>query len=136
MKPSHATDLLRALSVPSRMRIVTLLKTQGPLPVKRIAEALDMTSPAVSQHLKVLRNVGLVQSERHGYFVPYEVNTLALSDCCGTLIRVFACADCASDAEEALATSGAEALLRRRDLLLQELRKIEIELETLRERER
>jgi len=133
---SHATELLRALSVPSRMQIMTLLNAHGPLPVMRIAEMLEMTSPAVSQHLKVLRNVGLVRSERQGYVVPYEVNAGALSDCCGTLIRVFACADCAAAGGHDVPTTETETLLQRRDTLLQEIHQIEIELEELRGQEK
>lgn len=130
--PSHTTDLLRAVSVPSRMQILTLLKARGPLPVKRIAKLLGMTSPAVSQHLKVLRNVGLVHSERHGYVVPYEVNADGLADCCGRLIRVFACETCGSVPEEGAAVTETEALLQRREALLGELRQVEIKLEQLR----
>jgi len=44
---AHAAEIFRALSVPNRMRILMLLKTQGSLPVKAIAETLNMTSPAV-----------------------------------------------------------------------------------------
>jgi ArsR family transcriptional regulator len=129
---SRAAEIFRALSVPSRMQILLLLKSGGPLPVKTIAETLKMTSPAVSQHLKVLRHAGLVQSERQGYFVPYAVDAPALSDCCGMVVRVCACPSC--DATDTVTEEDTEAvaLVRRRETLLHELDRIETELAALR----
>ena len=132
-----AAEVFKALSVPSRMRILMLLKSEGPLPVKSIAEGLDMTAPAVSQHLKVLRHVGLVRAERQGYWMPYAVDAEALSDSCGMLIRVCACPACNGGQREAEedddeAESEASTLLRRREGLLAELQRIEGELEELR----
>jgi ArsR family transcriptional regulator len=133
MNPQIAADVFKALSVPSRMRILMLLKSEGPLPVKSIAEDLGMTSPAVSQHLKVLRHVGLVRAERQGYWVPYSVNAEALSDSCGMIVRVCACSGCREEASESRESeSETEILLRRRDELLSELQRIEGELDDLR----
>lgn len=133
MNESHAAEIFRALSVPSRMQILLLLKSGGPLPVKTIAETLDMTSPAVSQHLKVLRQAGLVQSERQGYFVPYAVDARALSDCCGMVVRVCACSShAATGGEKPNGTDETAALIERRGALLRELERIERELASLR----
>jgi DNA-binding transcriptional ArsR family regulator len=74
MRRAEATEVFKALSVPSRMQIFSLLKREGPLPVKEIAGSLGMTAPAVSQHLRVLRTAGLVTSKRQGYWVPYAVD--------------------------------------------------------------
>ena len=132
MKHHNAAEMFKALSVPSRMQILTLLRSQGPLPVKTIAEELGMTSPAVSQHLKILRHVGLVRAERQGYWVPYAVDPKALSDCCGMLVHVCACPACHSAPPHDKAESETDALLQRRDKLLAELQRIETELEVLR----
>ena len=133
MRHHNAAEMFKALSVPSRMQILTLLRSQGPLPVKTIAEELGMTSPAVSQHLKILRHVGLVRPERQGYWVPYDVDAKALSDCCGMLVHVCACPACHSTpTREKTEQTETDALLQRRDKLLAELQRIETELETLR----
>ena len=136
MDPVHAANTFRALGVPSRMRILMLLKSEGPLPVKIIAERLDMTSPAISQHLKVLRHVGLVQAERHGYWVPYAVDAHALSNCCGTLVRMCACPSCHGQEDEAGKrnedASEEDLLLSRREELLSRLQHVEEELDRLR----
>ena len=137
MDQSHATEFFRALSVPNRVHILMLLKSEGPLPVKEIAERLEMTAPAVSQHLKVLRHVGLVHAERQGYFVPYSVDHGGLNDCCGMMIRV--CGGHACHHGSVRAHDGAaspEGLRRRRDELLAELHRIEIALAGLSEEER
>jgi ArsR family transcriptional regulator, arsenate/arsenite/antimonite-responsive transcriptional repressor len=76
--------LFRALSDPSRFRLVKLLAARpksragdgcgdGPLCVNALAHQLNITQSAVSQHLRVLRNIGLVRGERRGAFVHYTV---------------------------------------------------------------
>jgi DNA-binding transcriptional ArsR family regulator len=126
------SEVFKALSVPSRIHILSLLKHHGPMPVKDIAEAVGMTSPAISQHLKILRSAGLVDSKREGFWVPYAINVEALHDCCGQLIQVCACPSCHHPQEEQQGSTPTERLLHRREQLLAELQRIENELEELR----
>ncbi len=67
----------KALAVESRVRIVRLLR-ERPLCVNALAARLGVTSAAVSQHLRVLANAGLVRGRRRGYYVHYEINKAAL----------------------------------------------------------
>ena len=46
-----------------------------------LAAVLEITPSAVSQHLKVLKNAGLVKGERRGYYVHYRINPEALKNC-------------------------------------------------------
>jgi DNA-binding transcriptional ArsR family regulator len=55
-------DILTALADPTRRGIVELLRT-GPRRAGEIAEALDMSAPAMSRHLRVLRTSGLLEEE-------------------------------------------------------------------------
>jgi DNA-binding transcriptional ArsR family regulator len=55
-------DTLAALGEPNRLRIVELLRT-GPRPVNDIRGRLGLRQSQVSQHLKVLKDVGLVEME-------------------------------------------------------------------------
>ena len=64
---------LKVLSVGTRVRIVKLLKGRA-LCVNALAHRLDVTQSAVSQHLRVLREAGLVIDEKHGYYVHYRLN--------------------------------------------------------------
>ncbi len=134
MHRHRMAEVLKALSVPSRIRILELLKAEGALPVKQIAGTLEMTSPAVSQHLKVLRHAGLVNAERQGYWVPYSVNASALSDCCGMVVQMCACPSCSGHERgvEGGSADETDALLARREKLLKQLQSIETQLEELR----
>jgi ArsR family transcriptional regulator len=66
-------EIFKALADPTRLRLVKLLGECGcrVLCVSALAHRLGVTQSAVSQHLRVLRQAGLVRGERHGYFVHY-----------------------------------------------------------------
>jgi DNA-binding transcriptional ArsR family regulator len=66
------TEIFKALSAPTRLRLVKLLgEHEGALCVNALARRLDVSQSAVSQHLRVLRQTGLVRSERRGSSVHY-----------------------------------------------------------------
>jgi DNA-binding transcriptional ArsR family regulator len=52
---------------------------------------LGITPAAVSQHLKILRQSGLVRSERQGYWIPYSIDEEALENCGKTLNEICTC---------------------------------------------
>src|SRR4030042_5135076 len=58
---------------------------------KRIAELLAITPAAVSQHLKILKQAGLVRNERKGYWIPYAIEEQALQNCGRILNEVCTC---------------------------------------------
>ena len=78
----------RALSSESRINILMLLK-EHPQCVKAIAERLQMTQPAVSQHLRVLKEAGLVKATKTGYWMHYQLDAFALDSCGKSLAKVF-----------------------------------------------
>lgn len=69
----EAVRFLEALGQETRFKILKLL-TLGRLCVCEIEEALQMSEPAVSQHLRVLRNAGLVEQSREGQWVFCSIN--------------------------------------------------------------
>lgn len=71
------TEVLHALAQPHRREILQLLAS-GELPAGEIAGAFDVTRPAVSQHLRVLRDAGLVLERRDGTRRLYRINTETL----------------------------------------------------------
>ena len=71
--PKEVARVLKVLSVESRVRIVQLLKGRA-LCVNALAARLDVTQGAVSQHLRIMRDAGLVIDEKRGYFVHYRLN--------------------------------------------------------------
>ena len=58
-------DALQALAEPRRRRILTLVRDRE-LAVSEIAAQFDVTRPAISQHLRVLKEAGLVTDRREG----------------------------------------------------------------------
>jgi DNA-binding transcriptional ArsR family regulator len=63
--PAGAGDPFEALSDPNRREILRLL-SMGDSPVQQIAEAMPISRPAVSRHLRLLKNAGLVTEEAQG----------------------------------------------------------------------
>jgi DNA-binding transcriptional ArsR family regulator len=57
--------VFHALGDPTRRAILEKL-TDGPVTVSRLADPLDLTLAAVVQHIQVLEECGLVQTEKHG----------------------------------------------------------------------
>lgn len=90
-KKSVPSEIFKVLGVESRVRIIELLKSKGPIGVNKIAEALEITPSAVSQHLKVLKHTGLVRNERKGYWIPYSIDEAALEKCRCMLNEVCTC---------------------------------------------
>lgn len=81
---SQASEMLRQLAHPTRLRIVDLIHTAGTLPVNDIMQYLDLTQSATSQHLNQMRRTGLLKSERRGKEVWYSMadsRPIALLNC-------------------------------------------------------
>jgi DNA-binding transcriptional ArsR family regulator len=71
--------LFKILSVGTRVRILNLIKERA-LCVNALSQALKITPAAVSQHLRVLRDAGLVTAEKRGYFVHYKANAARMNE--------------------------------------------------------
>jgi len=65
--------IFKVLSVEARVEIVRMLKVR-PLCVGALSVRLNITQGAVSQHLRILRDAGLVIPEKRGYYVHYRLN--------------------------------------------------------------
>lgn len=71
----NLVNFIKALSDPTRLRILNFLKdSERPLCVNAIAGMLRVTQSAVSQHLRLLRQLKLVIGRRRGNFIHYEIN--------------------------------------------------------------
>lgn len=81
---NQASDMLRTLAHPDRLRVVDALNTVGELPVGKLTEYLEITQSSTSQHLTHMRRVGLLKAERRGKEVWYSVadaRPIALLNC-------------------------------------------------------
>jgi DNA-binding transcriptional ArsR family regulator len=84
------SEIYKALGDPTRLRLLKLLTDQtlvfcdgtcdgsNFLCVGALAKKLAVTQSAVSQHLRILRQAGLVQSERRGTFMHYSISAQGL----------------------------------------------------------
>lgn len=124
MTELESFEMFKALSVETRVKILNLLKAQGPLGAKEIAKLLRVTPAAASQHLKILKQAGLVRSERKGYWIPYSVNVEVLEKYRQRLTQVCTCG-CQGTGnwkEQELDKAGVEALKKYEKDLKDELK--------------
>jgi DNA-binding transcriptional ArsR family regulator len=73
-------DTFAALADPTRRRILELLARDGPTTASQIVAHFRLTPPAISQHLKVLREAQLVQMDKRAQQRVYRINPAALRD--------------------------------------------------------
>ncbi|MBD3275554.1 MAG: metalloregulator ArsR/SmtB family transcription factor [Candidatus Marinimicrobia bacterium] len=66
-------DILKALANPIRLKIVDAVK-DGEVCVGNLAKMTGASQSCVSQHLSILRNIGLVKTYRDGNLVCYTLN--------------------------------------------------------------
>lgn len=71
--PEKHARIFKVLSVDTRIKMIDLLKRRS-LCVNALANILNVTPAAVSQHLRVLRDANIVVADKQGYFVHYRVN--------------------------------------------------------------
>jgi DNA-binding transcriptional ArsR family regulator len=70
---ANAAEAFAALADPTR-RIIFERLAARPMPVGRLAERLPVSRPAVSQHLKVLKDAGLVTDRQEGTQRVYSID--------------------------------------------------------------
>lgn len=76
-------DVFSAISDPTRRKILEMLASRGELSASEIYSEFNVSHPAISQHLKTLREAGLVKVEKHAQQRLYKINpqtVLALED--------------------------------------------------------
>ena len=76
-RTTTTSDAFNAVAEPRRREILSYLALEE-RSVSEIVERMGMEQPSVSKHLKVLKDVGLVQVRREGRQMLYHVNALAM----------------------------------------------------------
>ena len=73
-------QVFKALGDPVRLRLLSLIGAHqgGEVCVCDLTSAFDLTQPTISHHLKVLRDAGIITSERRGTWVYYRLVPAAL----------------------------------------------------------
>jgi len=86
MPLAEAVRLLEAVSEPNRLRILAVLY-DGRMCVCELCAALGLKQSVMSQHLRVLRDRGLVEHRKDGLWVDYELAPAALRGTKGRILR-------------------------------------------------
>ncbi|MGD9551600.1 MAG: ArsR/SmtB family transcription factor [Candidatus Caldatribacteriota bacterium] len=80
-------NILKALSDETRYQLVNLLLKHD-LCVGALAARLNISESAVSQHLKILRDAGIVKGEKRGYYTHYYVDQKVLKEAADQIIQL------------------------------------------------
>ena len=73
-------DVFTALAEPNRRSILEMLASEGQLSASAISRKFRVSPPAISQHLKILREASLVRMEKRAQQRLYQINPEALHD--------------------------------------------------------
>lgn len=98
-----SAEVFKALGDPTRLKITKIIFASKNICVGMIAKNLNITQPAVSQHLKILKNAGLVNAQKIGYHVHYSLNVEQISRYVKNYEHLFGkievepCIDCPDD---------------------------------------
>ena len=78
----------KAISDANRVKIMELLK-DGELNVSEICNHFEMKQPSISHHLNILKNADIVKDRKIGKEVFYYLNTICITNCCGSFQNRF-----------------------------------------------
>lgn len=81
-------DVFHALSDPTRRQIVRLLRA-GDLSAGDIAEHFELARSTMSGHFNVLKQAGLIVSERNGTTIVYSLNISVVEDVLASILDLF-----------------------------------------------
>lgn len=73
-KFAACAEMLAAMGEPTRLAILHFLSVESPKSVGEVAKFVGMDMVNASHHLRVLKNAGLVTSQKNGRFVEYKIN--------------------------------------------------------------
>ncbi len=76
----ESSELLRALTHPLRMQILEFIDQNEQINVNKIYNTLNLEQSITSQHLRILRNAGIVETKRDGKFIYYSINYTKVGD--------------------------------------------------------
>jgi DNA-binding transcriptional ArsR family regulator len=74
-------EVLKALGDEKRLKIIKIFASNNneTFCVSDVAKQLDISQPATSQHIKILKNIGILEENRRGFRVFYKINSDVLA---------------------------------------------------------
>jgi DNA-binding transcriptional ArsR family regulator len=107
MKSNRDVLRLRALAHPTRLGMVQRLARTPEICACDLGDAFDVSQPTISEHLRILRNAGLVRTRREGTSICYSLEPDAVAELAGLLAELAAARPGYVAAERASAASSA-----------------------------
>ena len=80
--------VFKALSDETRREILKIL-SKGDMSMGDIANNFNMSKPAISKHLYILKNAKLITAEKKGQFIIYSINTSVIQQVLGGFLDIF-----------------------------------------------
>jgi DNA-binding transcriptional ArsR family regulator len=80
LEPGPSASVFAALGDEVRLRLVTRLCDDGPMSITKLAAGSHVTRQAVTKHLRVLEEAGLMRSRRHGRERVWQLDQERLGD--------------------------------------------------------
>jgi DNA-binding transcriptional ArsR family regulator len=77
-RPEDSAPLFAALGDETRLRLVSSLCKHGPMSIARLTDGADVTRQAITKHLRVMEDAGLVYETRHGRESVWELEVRRL----------------------------------------------------------
>lgn len=81
-------DVFRALGDPTRREVLRLLSERGPMTAGEIADRFDLAKSTMSGHFTVLRQAGLIVSERQGARLVYSATLSVLEEALSAVMEM------------------------------------------------
>ncbi|GEK90053.1 DNA-binding transcriptional regulator, ArsR family [Alkalibacterium putridalgicola] len=82
------SSVFKALSDPTRRKILALLRDRD-MTAGEIAEQFDISKPAISKHLDILKEAELVSAEKKGLYRIYSINLTVLQETLSGFMNLF-----------------------------------------------
>lgn len=81
--------IFKSIADPSRQKILVTLRHEGELSVNALVELLGVSQPTVSQHLRILKELGAVVSHKAGQQVFYRLRSERFCDAMTEFVRIY-----------------------------------------------
>ncbi len=79
-KLQESSEILRALAHPLRLKILEFIDKNKTINVNKIYNTMNLEQSITSQHLRILRVTGIVETKRNGKFIHYSIDYSKLSN--------------------------------------------------------
>jgi len=79
-KLQESSEILRALAHPLRLKILEFIDRNKTINVNKIYNTMNLEQSITSQHLRILRVTGIVETKRNGKFIHYSIDYSKLSN--------------------------------------------------------